>query len=122
VVAAYEAPFPAEEFKAGARIFPTLVPAHPTDPASFANRTAWLSLTRFSKPLLCAFSDADPITRGGCCCAGRAVCIPGACLAHTPHVPCKYGAFLEPLVRSPHPLVYSIMCETECHNLNSVHG
>ncbi len=65
-VAAYEAPFPTEAHKAGARIFPTLVPAHPTDPASWANRCAWLSLTRFHKPFLCAFSDSDPITRGAC--------------------------------------------------------
>ena len=64
VAAAYEAPFPEESFKAGARQFPMLVPVDPTDPAAAANRAAWLALERFDKPFLCAFSDSDPITRG----------------------------------------------------------
>ena len=33
VVAAYDAPFPDDRFKAGARIFPTLVPTSPDDPS-----------------------------------------------------------------------------------------
>lgn len=65
VVAAYDAPFPNEDCKAGARQFPTLVPASPEDPASAANRAAWESLRRFERPWLCAFSDSDPITAGG---------------------------------------------------------
>jgi len=65
VVAAYDAPFPDETFKAGARQFPTLVPASPDDPASGANRKAWEVLKRWDKPLLTAFSDKDPINRGG---------------------------------------------------------
>jgi haloalkane dehalogenase len=65
VVAAYEAPFPDESYKAGARQFPTLVPARPDDPAAEPNRRAWAVLERFEKPFLTAFSDADPITRGG---------------------------------------------------------
>lgn len=64
IVAAYEAPFPDERFKAGARQFPTLVPITPDDPASEDNRVAWRSLEKFDKPFLCAFSDKDPITRG----------------------------------------------------------
>jgi haloalkane dehalogenase len=64
VVAAYDAPFPDESFKEGARQFPLLVPTRPDDPAADANRAAWEVLTRFDKPFLCAFSDADPITRG----------------------------------------------------------
>ena len=63
-VAAYDAPFPDESFKAGARQFPLLVPNRPDDPASGANRRAWDALRAFNKPFLCAFSDSDPITRG----------------------------------------------------------
>ena len=64
VVAAYDAPFPDEAFKEGARQFPVLVPTRPEDPAAEANRRAWEVLRRFDRPFLCAFSDQDPITRG----------------------------------------------------------
>jgi haloalkane dehalogenase len=65
VVAAYDAPFPDESYKAGARQFPMLVPVSPDDPAAEPNRRAWAVLGRFDKPFLTAFSDGDPITRGG---------------------------------------------------------
>jgi haloalkane dehalogenase len=65
VVAAYDAPFPSRKFKAGARMFPALVPVRPDDPASEANRRAWEAFGRWEKPFLTAFSDKDPITRGG---------------------------------------------------------
>lgn len=64
VKAAYDAPYPEESFKAGARQFPLLVPITPDDPASAANRAAWQVLQQFRKPFLTAFSDKDPITRG----------------------------------------------------------
>jgi haloalkane dehalogenase len=64
VIAAYDAPFPDDTFKAGARQFPVLVPASPDDPATPANRAAWQVLAQWSKPFLTAFGDKDPIMRG----------------------------------------------------------
>ena len=64
IIAAYDAPFPDDTYKAGARQFPLLVPTRPDDPASDANRRAWDVLRTWEKPFLCAFSDEDPITRG----------------------------------------------------------
>jgi len=61
----YEAPYPDASYKAGARIFPSLVPTTPDDPAAPANRAAWEALSRFEKPFLTAFSDGDPITARG---------------------------------------------------------
>jgi haloalkane dehalogenase len=64
VIAAYDAPFPDDTYKAGARQFPSLVPTRPDDPASDANRRAWEVWSKWDKPFLTAFSDEDPITRG----------------------------------------------------------
>ena len=64
-VAAYDAPFPDDSYKAGARIFPSLVPTSPDDPAADANREAWKVFQHWYKPLICCFSDSDPVTAGG---------------------------------------------------------
>jgi len=87
VVAAYDAPFPDDSYKAGARKFPLLVPTRPDDPASAANRKAWEVLSAWEKPFLCAFSDQDPITRG----ADRAfqAAVPGT--KGQPHTTIKGG-------------------------------
>jgi len=64
VIAAYDAPFPGEEYKTAARTMPSLVPTSADDPAHDANTKAWEVLRTFDRPFLCAFSDGDPITKG----------------------------------------------------------
>jgi haloalkane dehalogenase len=61
VIAAYDAPFPSASYKAGARVFPSLVPTRPDDPAIPANRAAWAALGRWEKPFLTLFGKNDPI-------------------------------------------------------------
>ncbi|MHA1474460.1 MAG: haloalkane dehalogenase [Promethearchaeota archaeon] len=65
VIKGYKAPFPSNKYKAGARIFPSLVPMTPDDPETAPNQKAWEIFSKWNIPFLTAFSNKDPITRGG---------------------------------------------------------
>lgn len=65
VIAAYDAPYPDESYKAGARIFPALVPTSAEQDGAADNRKAWEIFAQFEKPFLTCFSDQDPVTGGG---------------------------------------------------------
>jgi haloalkane dehalogenase len=64
VLAAYDAPFPDESYKAGPRALPAMVPTAPDDPEARANRKAWHVLSEWEKPFLTLFGAEDPITAG----------------------------------------------------------
>jgi haloalkane dehalogenase len=90
-LAAYEAPFPTSDHKAGARAFPKLVPVSEDHPASQANKAAWRVLEKWKKPFITCFSSGDPITRGGDRHMQRR--IPGA--HGQPHITLQGGHFLQ---------------------------
>lgn len=90
-IAAYDAPFPDESYKECARQFPTLVPVTPEHGSVAENMAAWKVLETFERPVVTAFSDGDPVSKGG-----EAVFqarVPGA--KDQPHVTLKGGHFLQ---------------------------
>ena len=89
--AAYDAPFPDASYKGGACQFPTLVPITPEHGSVAENKAAWAVLTQFDKPVVTAFSDADPITGGGDAVFQKLV--PGA--KDQPHVTLEGAHFLQ---------------------------
>jgi haloalkane dehalogenase len=90
-VAAYDAPFPDETYKEGARQFPVLVPVTAEHASVAENLAAWAVLERFDRPVVTAFSDGDAITRGGE--APFQTRMPGA--KGQPHVTLSGGHFLQ---------------------------
>jgi haloalkane dehalogenase len=64
-VAAYDAPYPNSRYEVGARVFPTLVPIDPSDPAREANEKAWDMYKAWAKPFITLFATRDPVTKGG---------------------------------------------------------
>ena len=90
-IAAYDAPFPDETYKEGARQFPALVPITAEHGSVAENQAAWKVLETFEKPFLTAFSDSDPVTKGAE--AAFKARVPGA--RNEAHVILPGGHFLQ---------------------------
>jgi len=67
-IVAYQAPFPEDRFAAGAHVFPELVPTGPHDTTGrpqteggAANRQLWAVFESWTKPVLLAFGENDPV-------------------------------------------------------------
>jgi haloalkane dehalogenase len=61
VAAAYDAPFPSAEAKAGARAFPLMLPTSPEMPGAAAGRRVLEALRTDPRPKLHLWADEDPI-------------------------------------------------------------
>jgi haloalkane dehalogenase len=61
VIAAYEAPYPNAESKAGARAFPLILPTSPDMPGAEAGRRVLDALRGDTRPKLVLWADSDPV-------------------------------------------------------------
>jgi haloalkane dehalogenase len=61
VIAAYEAPYPDAESKAGARAFPLILPTSPEMPGAEAGQRVLESLRGDTRPRLFLWADSDPV-------------------------------------------------------------
>jgi haloalkane dehalogenase len=61
VIAAYDAPFPNPESKAGARAFPLMIPLTPQAPGAAAGQRVLDDLRNDRRPTLMLWADSDPV-------------------------------------------------------------
>jgi haloalkane dehalogenase len=61
VIAAYEAPFPSPESKAGARAFPLMLPLAPEEPGAAKGQEVADALRADRRPVLLMWGDSDPV-------------------------------------------------------------
>jgi haloalkane dehalogenase len=78
----YDAPYPDDTYKAGARVFPALIPVRPDDPSAPAVRASRTALGQSDMPFLTVYGEQDPI--GGAADAMFHSLVPGT--AGQPHV------------------------------------
>jgi haloalkane dehalogenase len=61
VIAAYEAPYPTPESKAGARAFPLILPTDPEMPGAAEGKRVADALREDERPVLLLWADSDPV-------------------------------------------------------------
>jgi haloalkane dehalogenase len=61
IAAAYDAPFPTPESKAGARAFPLILPTSPEMPGGAEGKRAQETLQADGRPMLVLWADSDPV-------------------------------------------------------------
>jgi haloalkane dehalogenase len=61
VAAAYDAPFPTPESKAGARAFPLILPTTPEMPGAEAGQRVLEAMRADDRPTLMLWADSDPV-------------------------------------------------------------
>lgn len=59
---AYVAPFPTDEYKAGARAFPELVPTPDSDPTGRPRRSQWAGRRIFARGLMSSTASANRLS------------------------------------------------------------